>query len=504
MPPEAMRDSWDYSNSTSDWPELASLVPNDRPQFPTDALPPVLKDFVEAGAIATQTPPDLLACLVLSVLAVAARKRVYVQVREGWREYLNLFVMIVLESGARKGVARRIATAPIEQFEREQVDASRDAIATALSELRILEAELKDAERAAKDEGGSGELRHRASELAQQIERFQIPTSPRYLVDDATPEVLPPMLAGNDGCIGVIQPEAGILDTGARYSSSGEADHSVLLRGYSGEDLRVDRVKRGSIVVPQAVITVCTMLQPGLLAELAAKRRIRDNGMLARFLYSIAESNVGFRDCEPPPIPSARQDAYERLVRRILNLKPAGDGRPHQLTLDSHARTTFVEAMKATEVAMRPGGRLSGIRDWGAKLTGQTARIAGLLHLVDQPDDSEPWLREVDHNTVAAALRIAEYFEAHALLAFTDMGAITAVADALHVLEWIERTQPATFRQRDVHRALNARFRYAADLIEPLRLLEQSAHIRRAPEPGRSTSGRKPGPAYEVNPCLLA
>jgi replicative DNA helicase len=53
------------------------------PGFPTGALPDALRDFIEAEALATQTPVDLPAMLGLSVCAATLATKVVVEVKAG-------------------------------------------------------------------------------------------------------------------------------------------------------------------------------------------------------------------------------------------------------------------------------------------------------------------------------------------------------------------------------------------------------------------------------------
>ena len=58
----------------------------DLPTFPVQALPPSLAAYVEAEAVATQTPPDMAAMFGLTALATVAGGRVTVEARPGWLE----------------------------------------------------------------------------------------------------------------------------------------------------------------------------------------------------------------------------------------------------------------------------------------------------------------------------------------------------------------------------------------------------------------------------------
>ena len=72
------------------------------PAFPTDTLPSWARDFVEAEAIATQTPPDMVAMLVLSTVAACMAKKVEVVINDSYREPVNLFTVTAMPPGSRK------------------------------------------------------------------------------------------------------------------------------------------------------------------------------------------------------------------------------------------------------------------------------------------------------------------------------------------------------------------------------------------------------------------
>lgn len=113
------------------------------PEFPTGALSDWLRDFVEAEARATQTPPDLAAMLALAVCAAACAKRLEIRLKDGWIEPLNLFTITVLPSGNRKSAVFRHLTAPLEEYEAAEAVRLAPAIADASARRRLAEARLK-------------------------------------------------------------------------------------------------------------------------------------------------------------------------------------------------------------------------------------------------------------------------------------------------------------------------------------------------------------------------
>src|SRR6266511_2507945 len=228
--------------------------------------------------------------------------------------------------------------------------------------------------------------------------------------------------------------------------------------------------------------------------------------LTARFLYSLPPDNVGYREVDPPEIPTAIASAYSEymltLARSLAALADAG-GEALALTLTDGAAEAHLEFMRTLEGRMNPDtGDLahpSHVREWTAKLAGAAVRIAGLLHLAEHVRDG--WGLPVEAATMRAAVRISEYLIPHALAVFDLMNADEAVADASYVLAWLERAKIEQFKRRDALAALR-RFAKVSDLDGPLELLEAHGYIRveGADQERPKGPGRKPSPTYTVNP----
>ena len=113
------------------WPEIVSFDVVDLPDFPTHALPDVLRQWVEAESHATQTPADLAGLLALAVCSATIARRVVVEPRPGWREPVNLFAAVLLEPGNRKSAVFADAMKPLRELEAELIEAARPAVARA-------------------------------------------------------------------------------------------------------------------------------------------------------------------------------------------------------------------------------------------------------------------------------------------------------------------------------------------------------------------------------------
>ena len=252
---------------------------------------------------------------------------------------------------------------------------------------------------------------------------------------------------------------------------------------------------------PTTTTTLGICTQPGALAELAAIPGANDRGLLARFLFTIPESNIGSRQTEPVPADPTAHLAWDaRLKALILSMRDLAE--PLALTFSPKADALRQAVSADYEVMMAEGGRLAGMRDWASKAVGTMARIAGLLHLAEHLDDG--YARPISFATMTSAHLLIEYYTEHALVAFGLMTTDETTARAIGVLDWIERTDPTRFTGRDAYRGLpRTKFPKMADVEPALALLEQHGYIRRLPLPPVTGRGRPPAPEYETNPLAL-
>jgi hypothetical protein len=97
---------------------------------------------------------------------------------------------------------------------------------------------------------------------------------------------------------------------------------------------------------------------------------------------------------------------------------------------------------------------------------------------------------------------IGEYYAAHALAAFDDMGADQSTRNARNVLAWIERTTTTAFTRRELFRAVkSAQVKTMADLDPILAVLEAHGYLRQLDPPApKRAGGRPPSPSFLVHP----
>jgi replicative DNA helicase len=491
-------------------PPIPLGVADEVPDFPVEALPGWVGEYVTAVATATQTPPDLAGMLALAVLATVAAGAVEVQPRPGWREPLCLFIAVGMDAGTRKSSVFTALTQPVAQFEHDQAAAALPGITETATLRRIADQAAAHAEAVASKAPADQQEERQADAIARAGEAANliVPPVPRWLVDDATPEALAGLLA-TYGRIALLSPEGDVFDQMAgRYNQAAGPNLGVYLKGHAGDLLKVDRRGRPPEYVQRPCLTIGLAVQPEVLHGLADRAGFRGRGLLARFLYSLPQSLVGHRHPDAPPVPQAVADRYTLELQALaasLTIPASND--PTMLTLDPSAGELLLDLERDLEPRLAAdSGDLAHLAGWAAKLAGATCRLAALLHLGEHLRDG--WAQPINSNTLTAAIRLADYLIKHAQAVFDLIGADPRTDDARWLLDWITRTNRTQFTRRDAHRAApRGRFATATDLEPALRLLEEHGYLRRVdPEPSQDPRGRgRPAsPRFLVNPMPRA
>lgn len=489
--PPATDDPWD------------DPIPVDRPRvppFPSQVLPEPLRAWVVATAWATQTPADLAGLLALAVCSGAVARRVEVEAGRGWREPVNLYVACLLDPASRKSAVFRSAMEPLRLIERDLVEVAGPDIARAQADRRVREAQAKEAEKKAAK--GDEAARAEALQLAEELAAEPVPAMPKLVVDDATAEAIEVALAAQGGRLIVAGAEGGLFDVmGGRYSA-GIGNLDVFLKGHAGDDLRVDRVLRGSLIVDRCCLTLGYAVQPEVIRGLAGKPSFRGRGLIGRFLYGVPETTLGRRLVDPEPVPDPVAGEYEALVRRLASIPEGFDG-PWLLTMSPEARERFLAFANEVESMLGDDGRLASLRDWGGKLCGLAARLAGVLHLV-AADAADPLSVPIGVDSIEAAITLARWAVPNAEAAIGLMaGGDGSVDDAAYVLRWLrERVEPEVSR-REVH--VHGRRRFDNDperLDRALAALVDRGWLRPVDEGPRGPG--RPSVRFIVHPSVAA
>ncbi|MEX2175365.1 MAG: DUF3987 domain-containing protein [Pirellulaceae bacterium] len=399
--------------------------------FPINALPEPLRGFVAAGAKAIGCDSSYLALPLLTALAAAIGSTRRVQLKRGWAAPAILWVAIVGESGTAKTPAFKLVMRPVRERQRKALERHADA-------MRNYEADLAHYDKA------FAEWKRDKKATNDPPEKPEAPHADRCIVSDTTVEALAPLLLANPRGLLLARDElAGWIGSFDRYSGGkGGADAAHWLSMHNGESIIVDR-KTGiprTIYVPQAAVCVCGGIQPAILHRALGSEH-RESGLAARLLLT-CPPRMAKRWTEADIDPAAEAE-IARLVDRLYELQSTesdeGELRPVAVGLTAEAKTAWkayynTHAQEQADLA----GELSAA--W-SKLEEYAARLALVVHFARWAAD-DPTLASadvVDAASMAAGIRLANWFKGEARRVYSLLGESNEDRDRRRLVEWIER-----------------------------------------------------------------
>jgi hypothetical protein len=195
-----------------------------------------------------------------------------------------------------------------------------------------------------------------------------------YIVNDCTVEKLQLILSANPRGTLLLKDEfAGFLEFGRYTKGFGAAERAFYLESYDGGPFTVQRVSRDSLHIPISALTIFGSIQPDRLSEFTGLDR---DGLLQRFAV-IRAAPAGLSN---PDAIVSNEALLDQAIEQLAQLR----GREYSKTVEG------AELIRQTE---REAAKFAAISDYGVgfqgfcrKLHSTHARIALILHLVEDPD----------------------------------------------------------------------------------------------------------------------
>ena len=254
--------------------------------FPLDALPPRMREMVEATAGQLQVPSALPACCALSSVSAALGPGLEIQTTHGRTMRGNIFVAAGVPSGVGKTETFNAILEPIYNLQKAlEAEAEKRKPRLEVDNL-VLDAQIKRLKRDIIEHAESGVeapgLRERLAALLD--ERRHQPVTPRIVCEDCTSAALEALLERNAMLSASDEAGGSILaNLLGRFTKS--SDENIFVRAYSGgRSGGVDRISRMSLRVDRPCLTVLWLMQPNKLHALYAHKGFREDGLLARVL----------------------------------------------------------------------------------------------------------------------------------------------------------------------------------------------------------------------------
>jgi len=454
------------------------------PVFPLGALPEPLRRFAIEVAESVQIPFDVTAMLCLAATAVMTARRVRVKF-PSHSVWTNLYLVAALPPGSRKSAAFEQVFGPIHDLEAEWQGRVQPEVVLRRHMREVEEkaiGRLKDkASNAKTEEERQDYLERVSSALGQQTPEIHLPVL--IVTGDATQEKLAVMLSQQGERLAMLDSEGTIFDMISGRYTKGASNFDLLLKAWSGDPHRVDRMGRDPVQLRAPLLTVALTTQPDVISALADKREFRGRGLLGRFCYCLPASLVGTRLYQGLQVSTNAQLAYREALRAIFRATWADET---VIPVEGAALAVWRAFHDAVEHRQGAGGDLEEMTDWASKVAGTVAGIAGNLHCVRYRGAGELSCARLSEEDMAAAVEIGEYLIGHAKAAFGLLYQDAQLQDAKRVLGWAKTLAGESFGSRDALRKF--RTLRARNLDSALGLLMERGLIQPLPSP--QTGGR--------------
>ncbi|MEM9666488.1 MAG: YfjI family protein, partial [Bacteroidota bacterium] len=407
--------------------------------FPTDVLPPPVRDYVRGYAAAMTCDEAMLAAPCLAVLAASVGNAARVVIKSNWTEQSVLWLAVVSPSGTMKTPSLRTATRPIDRLEMEEREAHEQ-------ESQEYQRDLEDYEALSKDE------KKRAAKPQEPGARQ------RYRCSDITVESLARLHNDNPRGLLVVRDElAGWIGSFDKYSG-GSSDVQAWISMFNGDYLQVDRKSSALPVldIKRPNVSVVGTIQPGVLQGVLSAQHY-SSGFAARLM--LVQPPERPRRWTEADVSVEVQHGYEALVRRLYAMSYDSE-EPRVLGMEHDARRLFADFYDALSqhISGLPSGALRSVL---SKVDGLCARLALIFQLCENPDSPH-----VEKKAMDRALVLGEWFmyETTRLYTSGDFAQKTLSRDERLALQL-----PPTFTAREVRQLWECSQSAAYRRIEKLR-----------------------------------
>jgi hypothetical protein len=444
----------------SDWPDPINILGElAAPAFLPSEAPSVLSNY--ARCYAEQTGIDfgiaLLSAVVAAAAAIPDQLQVLASSASNWFAQPRLWGLVIAAPGAGKTPAQREMIKPLWKIHEALNDAWRQQVA---------------AIEATDQEGQPKQPK---------------PPKPRAVVGDATLEALSDVLCENERGVLIATDEfdawIGAMD---QYKSGGIGkDRGEWLRLFDGGPHSIERVKRGSIFIPNWGVSILTATTPAAMGRLT--KHLPEDGLIQRFIIVLAQrQTIIDLEADLGEIQGER-GAYVETISRLWTLNVKKD---RVVKLSGDARIRFGQWRRDNLKLQEALGALdSAIEGHIAKYPTLALRLALTFHcaiVANYPEGArDPTAWPISVETLDLAFRFLRRASQHALTLYLSRKGGSQVYDlAKSVGRWVltvAADEPKDIERRDLLRRVAA-FKNAPEYQQgaAMRLLVDSGWLREA------------------------
>ena len=372
------------------------------PPVPLEAFPPEARALLTEAADAFTVPLAIPAATLLALLSCMVGRTRCVEVKSGWKEHGNIWIVLVASSGMGKTPVMNAFFQPVEAMERRRFKEWKEA-------LEEYNRDWMDYTRAKKEERGLPPKK---------------PLRTQYYLDESTVEALADALEQNPrGVMWRVDELSGLLSSFDKYSSGKEGGtRARLLSAYDCQSWKSNRRnEERNLHIPAACVSIFGGLQPGMMRK-SFDGSDEDSGFLPRFMFIRAErerASLWSEETLSPASYGLLRGIAEHLSGFGLNVDERSEGKPCPVGLSSGGKSLFVgwyNDLAREDWALFAEGTVNAVRQ---KLKGLALRLCLLLHCLDAAISGGDGLNLIPEDTMRRALLLAEWVKENQIQTLT-------------------------------------------------------------------------------------
>lgn len=466
--------------------------------FPIECLPEILQKYTLELSEELQVSVDMVASSILGILSLCNQGKYYVEGKEGWREPINLYILVIAPPAERKSAIFSKITKIIYAYEKEKNLQLKPIIIANNNYIDILSKRIEEIKKLLKKGNGNQheliqELEKKQKELSNIEEKKYI----QLIADDITPEALVNLMKDNQDKMAIFSSEGGIFATISGRYNNNIPNIDILLKSHSGDKVRVNRKGNNNEteMLDNPALTLLIFAQPLVLENLFQNVEFTSKGLCARFIYCYPKSRIGSRNIESKSVNIQTEQNYIELIKKLLKKEEE-----KILTLSKESQKISIDFAKELEPKLV--NEFYEMEDWAGKFHGLILRIAGNLHMATNANTNNSVISET---TMKNAIKIGHYYLEHAQNIYSMVGVNLEQIQAKRIIKILERKRyTGKIKKHDLYRAVRGHgIKEISDIEKPLNYLKELGYIKEIINEDNPGVGRKPDNILELNPLYF-
>jgi hypothetical protein len=365
--------------------------------------------MVRQIAKAALIPESLAASAVIGIVSAALGSGLEVQSGGGRRTRGNLFLLPIAQTGTGKDLAFNLAASPLQQVERDARQSWIQVSGPALkARLQVATRRIKTLETQASESKGNAV--HELEDAIREKDAAEkaLASCPLFITTDATREALAACLATQPGealALMTAEGRGALSNILGRYTKGDATDEDAYCACFSGTPINQQRRTKAPIDLRRPCLTLLLMVQPDVWTSLSAMDKLRESGLLPRFLTFDALAEPEPLPLEPHCIPANILASYARLVRALCDTYHAREEEPLCIPCPLESYGLLRDFDNECRARRRTGGDVNDIAGFAARWAEQAWRLSVGLHAMAHGDTAHdhPLSAETARNGITLA-----------------------------------------------------------------------------------------------------